>query len=86
MSLDPAALAALFTDARTHYQWSDAPVLDATLYDVYDLAKMGPTSANCSPARFVFLRTLEAKEKLKPALSAGNIDKTNEKVVIDRLK
>jgi 3-hydroxypropanoate dehydrogenase len=76
MSLDPAALATLFTEARTHFKWTDQPVLDATLYELYDLMKMGPTSANCSPARLVFLRTAEAKEKLKPALSAGNVEKT----------
>jgi len=76
MSLDPTALATLFTEARTHFKWTDQPVLDATLYELYDLMKMGPTSANCSPARLVFLRTAEAKEKLKPALSAGNVEKT----------
>ncbi len=76
MSLHPAVLAALFTDARTHNKWTDEPVLDSTLYELYDLVKMGPTSANCSPARFTFLRTKEAKERLKPALSAGNVDKT----------
>ena len=76
MSLDPTALAALFTDARTHFKWTDQPVLDSTLYDLYDLMKMGPTSANCSPARLVFLRTPDAKEKLKPALSSGNLEKT----------
>ena len=76
MSLDPTALAALFTEARTHFKWTDKPVLDSTLYELYDLMKMGPTSANCSPARLVFLRTPEGKEKLKPALSSGNLEKT----------
>jgi 3-hydroxypropanoate dehydrogenase len=76
MSLDPTALAALFTEARTHFKWTDKPVLDSTLYELYDLVKMGPTSANCSPARLVFLRTPDAKEKLKPALSSGNLEKT----------
>ena len=76
MSLDQTALAALFTEARTHNKWTDQPVLDSTLYELYDLMKMGPTSANCSPARLVFLRTPEGKEKLKPALSAGNLEKT----------
>lgn len=74
MGLDQATLAALFTDARTHYHWTDAPVPDATLQDLFDLVKMGPTSANCSPGRFVFVRTREAKEKLRPALSAGNLE------------
>jgi 3-hydroxypropanoate dehydrogenase len=67
---------ALFLDARTHYKWQDAPVSDETVEEVYRLLRMGPTSANSSPARFVFLRTAEAKEKLKPALSPGNVDKT----------
>ena len=72
----PEALDALFREARTHSFWRDEPVEDETLRALYDLLKMGPTSANCSPARLVFLRTPEAKERLKPALSAGNIDKT----------
>ena len=76
MSLDPTALAALFTDARTQNKWTDQPVTDAELEAIFDLVKMGPTSANCSPARFVFVRTPEGKEKLKPALSAGNLEKT----------
>lgn len=70
------ALDALFRRARTHYAWTDAPVTDADLHRVFDLLKMGPTSANSSPARFLFLRTPEAKERLRPALSAGNLDKT----------
>ncbi len=49
---------------------------DEALQEVYALLRMGPTSANCSPARFLFLRTAEAKERLRPALSAGNVDKT----------
>ncbi len=76
MSIDPTAVAALFTEARTHWKWKDEPVPDSTLHELYDLMKMGPTSANCSPARLVFLRTPEAKEKLKPALSSGNLEKT----------
>ncbi len=76
MSLDHAALDALFTSARTQNKWTSQPVSDADLQALYDLVKMGPTSANSSPARFVFVRTPEGKEKLKPALSAGNLDKT----------
>ena len=76
MPLDHAVHEALFTEARTQNGWTSDPVSDETLHELYDLVKMGPTSANCSPARFVFLRTPEAKEKLKPALSAGNLDKT----------
>jgi 3-hydroxypropanoate dehydrogenase len=75
-TLDAAALATLFTEARSHNGWTAEPVSDALLQQVYDLVKMGPTSANCSPARFVFVRTPEGKERLKPALSAGNLEKT----------
>ncbi|SNB76682.1 MULTISPECIES: malonic semialdehyde reductase [unclassified Agrobacterium] len=75
-ALDDKALATLFTEARTHNGWTDKPVSDEMLHALYDLTKMGPTSANCSPARFVFVRSPEAKEKLKPALSSGNLEKT----------
>jgi 3-hydroxypropanoate dehydrogenase len=74
--IDEAALSVLFDAARTHSSWSDAPVTDEDLRRVYHAAKFGPTSANCSPARFVFLRTPEARERLRPALSAGNLAKT----------
>ncbi len=74
--LDDQALDALFRAARTHYSWTDAPVTDETLEQLYDVAKFGPTSANCSPARFVFLRTPASRERLRPVLSAGNLEKT----------
>jgi 3-hydroxypropanoate dehydrogenase len=76
MALDDTALDTLFRTARTKWEWTDQPVTDDDLRALYDLVKLGPTSANCSPARFVFVRTPEGKEKLKPALSAGNLDKT----------
>ncbi|MDR3523589.1 MAG: malonic semialdehyde reductase [Acetobacteraceae bacterium] len=76
MSLDSNALDALFRAARTQNKWTDRLVSDADLQALYDLLKFGPTSANSSPARFVFVRTAEGKEKLKPALSAGNLNKT----------
>jgi 3-hydroxypropanoate dehydrogenase len=76
MTLDQHALATVFTEARSHNGWSDKPVSDALLRDVYDLTKMAPTSANCCPARFVFVCSPEAKEKLKPSLSSGNLEKT----------
>jgi 3-hydroxypropanoate dehydrogenase len=66
----------LFLEARTHNGWKDQKISDDTLKQLFALARMGPTSANCSPARFVFVRSKEGKEKLKPALSAGNLDKT----------
>ena len=66
----------LFRNARTHTVWLDQPVDDALLRQVYDLAKMGPTSANMCPMRIVFVKSKEAKEKLRPALDAGNVAKT----------
>src|SRR6266446_8733853 len=74
--LDGAALDQLFRAARTHSAWLDRPVTDDQLRWLYDLMKWGPTSANSSPARILFLRTPEAKQRLLPALSAGNVDKT----------
>lgn len=75
-ALSADALAQLFTEARTQNAWSDRPVSDETLIALYDLLKWGPTSANASPARFVFVKSPEAKEKLKPFLSQGNLAKT----------
>jgi 3-hydroxypropanoate dehydrogenase len=66
----------IFRDARTHSVWLGKPVDDALLAQIYDLAKMGPTSANMCPMRVVFVKSKAAKEKLKPALSAANVDKT----------
>jgi 3-hydroxypropanoate dehydrogenase len=78
--LDTAALEQIFLQARTYgttaASWLPQPVSDAQLRQIWDLARMGPTSANCSPMRLVFVRTPEAKARLKPALSAGNLDKT----------
>jgi 3-hydroxypropanoate dehydrogenase len=76
MTLDAGALDALFREARTHNAWLDQPITNGDLRAIFDLMKYGPTSANCSPARFVFVRSPEAKEKLRPALSAGNLAKT----------
>lgn len=73
---DDKYLDIIFRDARTHSFWQDKPVDDALLQRVYDLAKMGPTSANCSPLRIVFVKSKEAKEKLKPCLDAGNVEKS----------
>lgn len=74
--IDNAALDALFREARTQNAWLGGTISDEKLKQLYDLVKMGPTSANCSPARFVFVRSPEGKEKLRPALSSGNTDKT----------
>jgi 3-hydroxypropanoate dehydrogenase len=75
-ALDDAALDRLFRAARTHNAFRDIPVDDATLHALYALLKFGPTTANTSPARFVFVRSPEAKALLEPALDAGNHAKT----------
>lgn len=74
--LDDAALAQLYTQARTHNGWLDREVPDALLQQAVTLALWGPTSANCLPARFVFIRSQEAKKRLAPALAPGNLAKT----------
>jgi 3-hydroxypropanoate dehydrogenase len=70
----------IFLEARTFASnpnpWQDRPVTDAQLEQIWNLARMGPTAANSSPARIVFVRTPEAKARLKPALDAGNVEKT----------
>jgi 3-hydroxypropanoate dehydrogenase len=76
MTIDAAGHDLLFKEARTHNKWQETPVADETLRELYDILKFGPTSANSSPARFVFIRTKEGKQKLAPALSAGNTEKT----------
>src|SRR5882672_2662677 len=70
------ALDQLFCEARTHSTWLPEPVPVELLRKAYELARLGPTSANGSPARFVFLTTPGAKELLKPVLAPGNVDKT----------
>lgn len=75
-TLDSAGLDLLFREARTHNAWQDRPVDPALLHQIYDLVKWGPTSANCEPQRIVFLTSAAAKEKLRPALSQGNLAKT----------
>jgi len=74
--LPDAALDTLFRDARTHSAWRPEPVPESLLRAAYELARLGPTSANSSPARFVFLTTPAAKERLLPALARGNVEKT----------
>ena len=73
--LGAEALDTLFRTARSRYRWTAEPVGDEVLRALYDLMRFGPTSANSSPARVLFLRTTDAKERLRPALSAGNVDK-----------
>ncbi|PRY06466.1 malonic semialdehyde reductase [Paraburkholderia sp. BL25I1N1] len=76
MLLSDQALNQLFREARTHNGWQQKPVDDAVLKQLIELVLLGPTSANSSPGRFVFVRTQEGKEKLRPALSPGNLEKT----------
>ena len=74
--LDEPSIDLLFRNARSQNKWLADPVPDDTLRALFDIVKFGPTSANSSPARFLFLRTPEAKERLRPALSSGNEVKT----------
>ena len=74
--IDDTALDTLFREARTYAKWQPRPVDDQALRDLYELLKWAPTSANAAPARFAFLRSKEAKERLRPALAPGNVDKT----------
>ena len=74
--LESPSLDVLFREARTYTAWLDRPVADETLRQLYELLKWGPTSANSGPARIVFLRSPEAKQRLVPALSPTNVDKT----------
>jgi 3-hydroxypropanoate dehydrogenase len=76
MILSDQALDQLFREARTHNGWQDKPVDNAVLRQLTELVLLGPTSANSSPGRFVYVKTPEGKEKLRPALSPGNLEKT----------
>jgi 3-hydroxypropanoate dehydrogenase len=75
-ALSDDALNQIFREARTHNAWLPKPVPTEVLHEIYEIARVGPTSANSSPARFVFVTSPEAKQRLRPALSAGNVDKT----------
>jgi len=77
-SMNDQALDLLFRQARTHHAWQNRPVSDEQLRAIYELMKWGPTSANTCPARLVFLRTPEAKQRLLPALSPGNLEQTRQ--------
>jgi 3-hydroxypropanoate dehydrogenase len=74
--IDSQSLDLILRGARTHNVFQDKPVSDAELRQIHEIMKWGPTSTNCQPARIVFVRTQEGKEKLRPALSPGNADKT----------
>ncbi|MBS0272366.1 MAG: malonic semialdehyde reductase [Proteobacteria bacterium] len=66
----------VFLEARTYNKWHDKPISDELLQDIYNLMRLGPTSANCTPLRILFLKSKAAKERLKPYLAPGNMDKT----------
>lgn len=74
--LSSEALDQLFREARTHSTWRAEPVADSILQEIFELVRLGPTSSNGSPGRFLFLKTEEAKARLLPALSTGNVEKT----------
>jgi 3-hydroxypropanoate dehydrogenase len=75
-TINDSVLDILFREARTYVAWQPRSVDDQTLQDLYSILKWAPTSANSGPARFAFLRSKEAKERLRPALAPGNVDKT----------
>jgi 3-hydroxypropanoate dehydrogenase len=74
--IDDSALNAIFREARTFSRWQPRQVTDETLRELYELLKWAPTSANAAPARFAFVRSKEAKERLRPALAPLNVEKT----------
>jgi nitroreductase len=82
MKLADAALDQLFRTARSHNGWQAREVPDALLHELYELLKWGPTSANCSPARIVFVRSAAARAKLLEAMAPGNLDKTRSAPVV----
>jgi len=75
-ALDENGLDLLFRNARTHRVWQPKPVTEEQLHQIYELARMGPTSSNSSAGRFVFLVSPESKERLLPALNPGNVEKS----------
>ena len=74
--LTEADLNLIFLEARSHNAWLERPVEDSLLHRIYEIARMAPTSANSQPMRVIFLKSPEAKERLRPALSPGNVEKT----------
>lgn len=81
-ALDAASLDILFREARSYNRWSSEPVPEKTLHALYGLVKFGPTSVNCCPARFVFVASAQAKAKLIPCLSPGNVVKVEQAPVV----
>lgn len=81
-AIDNTAIETLFTEARTHNVWKDQDVSEEKLRELYHLMHFGPTSMNCQPLRVLFLKSQEAKERLKPALLPGNQEKTMQAPVV----
>ncbi|MDN3522027.1 malonic semialdehyde reductase [Halomonas ramblicola] len=81
-AIDNAAIETLFTEARTHNVWKEQDVSEEKLRELYHLMHFGPTSMNCQPLRVLFLKSQEAKERLKPALLPGNQEKTMQAPVV----
>ncbi|MFG1301679.1 malonic semialdehyde reductase [Xanthobacter sp. V3C-3] len=79
--IDQAAIDRLFLASRSQNGWTDQPVTEAEIRALYDLVKFGPTSANTQPARFVFITSAEGKERLRPALSPGNVKSLDAPVI-----
>jgi len=75
-TIGKAALDQIFFEARTHNTWQDRPVTDEDIRTLYETAKWGPTTSNTNPARFLFIRSKAAKERLRPHLAEGNVAKT----------
>lgn len=73
--LDEASLDLILTGARSHYAWADKPVTDEQIKQIFDILKMGPTSMNSCPARFIFVKTMEGKERIAKALKPANVPK-----------
>jgi len=76
VAINDEALDVIFRSARTHRHWLDKPVSPALLMAIYDLLRWGPTSTNCNPLRIVYVISPEGKERLKPHLASGNVEKT----------
>lgn len=74
--MEGSARGLLFLNARTYRRWTDRPVEERALVELYELARLPPTSANCQPMRIVFVKSRDAKQRLRPALDAGNVDQT----------
>ncbi|MBB65583.1 MAG: malonic semialdehyde reductase [Waddliaceae bacterium] len=75
-AIDEASIATLFTDARTHNKWQNKTVEDTILKKVHEVCRMGPTSANCCPMRIIFVKSADARERLRPSIAEGNLEKT----------